>query len=280
MSSELNARVTKRTDLAPGLMCLHVAPHEWALPDYMPGQFTVLGLPETHPRHPDSLPEKKEPPKTPVDPTKPAKVKIIRKAYSLASTPHQKDELEFYITMVKEGELTPRLFTLQMGDPVYLGPKITGHFTLESVPADAHVVLVSTGTGLAPYVSMIRTEITKYPKRMWSILHGVRHSWELSYRDELSAYARLFNNFAYFPIISRPNLEKVPYKGMSGYVQDVWKKGLVADSWGFKPSPKDTHFFFCGNPAMITEFITTLKTEGYEEHSNKVPGQLHSEKYW
>lgn len=271
--NEYNAIVSKRIDLAPGLMIMHVAPKGWPIPQYTPGQFTVLGLPGTYPRHPSSVAEK--------EPIKPGnETKLLRRAYSLASTPHYSDELEFYITMVNDGGLTPRLFQLNMGDPIYVGPKITGHFTLAGIPPEANVVLVSTGTGLAPFVSMVRTDLAHFPKRKWMILHGVRHSWELAYRDELSAYTRLFPNFSYISTVSRPADEKFDWRGRTGYVQDIWKQKVIQHVWGQDVTPANTHFFFCGNPAMIATFSGLLHADGFVDHTNKVPGQIHSEKYW
>ena len=146
---ELNAIVIQKVTVAPGLIVLRVVPDGWVLPDFTPGQYGVLGLPGKAARCELSDPEE---PLT--DPEK-----MIRRAYSISSGSVNKDYIEFYITMVPSGSLTPRIFNLKEGDRIYLSKKYTGMFTMDMVPADQNVVLLSTGTGIAPYMSMLRTNL-------------------------------------------------------------------------------------------------------------------------
>jgi len=209
------------------------------------------------------------------DPTK-----LIRRAYSIASSPDEKSYLEFYVTLVQSGRLTPRLFALKPGARVFLGKKITGMFTLDDVPEGNNLVLIGTGTGLAPYMSMLRNKLECHIKLHTVVLLGARHSWDLGYRGELIAMQRYCPTFHYFPVISRPNEEIVKWSGQSGYVQDLWDRGLVEASMGSKPTPENTHVLLCGNPAMIEGMIENLKVEGFAEGTRKEPGQIHAEKYW
>ena len=181
---------------------------------------------------------------------------------------------------MRSGALTPRLFALQIGDPLWLAPKFTGRFTLDEVPDDANVLLVSTGTGLAPYMSMVRTLAGLREDRQVAIIHGARHSWDLGYSDELTMLERLNGCFRYLPIVSRPEEEPTPWAGPSGYVQDIWEKGVVAEAWGFRPSPQHTHVLLCGNPGMIEAMEALIQAEGFVEHSRRSPGNYHVEKYW
>lgn len=267
---ELNAIVTQRIDFAPGLMVLRVAPDGWELPDFKPGQFSVLGLPASAPRSSDSDVE---------DPA-PAPDAFIRRAYSIASASHEREYIEFYIVQVRSGQLTPRLFALNVGDRVWLGPKATGMFTLDEVPEDQNLVFIGTGTGLAPYMSMIRTHLEANEPRHFAALHGARNSWDLGYRTELFQMQRLAKNFAYMPIITEPSDEHVPWKGHIGFVQSLWAKGEVEKAWGFKPTPQNTHVFLCGNPLMIDAMKELLHAEGFTDHSKKAPGTIHLEEYW
>lgn len=267
---ELNAIVTHRIDLAPGLMVLRVAPDGWDLPDFKPGQYTVLGLPGSSPRCTECDPEERPPPAD----------RLIQRAYSIASSSVAKEYMEFYITIVRSGALTPRIFELSIGDRIWLSPKCTGFFTLEEVPRDASVVLVATGTGLAPYVSMVRSQLTFEARRRIAIIHGARHSWDLGYQDELRSLARLSRALTYIPVISRPDAEPVPWRGEVGYVQDVWNRGCIEDAWGFRPGPEGTHVFLCGNPAMIESMEEILRKDGFREQTRKTPGQYHVERYW
>ncbi len=267
----LNAIVSGRIEVAPGLIILRVVPDGWPLPDFEPGQFGVLGLPTSAPRCPLSDPE--EQPAAPSG-------RLIRRAYSIASSSREREFVEFYITLVQSGSLTPRLFALAAGDRLWLGPKITGLFTLEEVPADRDVVLVATGTGLAPYMSMLRTALPGAGARRWAVLLGARHSWDLGYHAELVTMQRLSPRFDYVPTISRPNEEPVPWGGRTGHVSDLWLDGALEAVWGRRPAPADTHVFLCGNPAMVDDMVAILEHEGFSEHTRASPGTVHVERYW
>jgi ferredoxin--NADP+ reductase len=265
----LNARVAQRMDVAPGLMVLRVVADGWQLPEFKPGQFAVLGLPHSAVRCPDSDPDEE------VD-----NGKLIRRAYSIASSSVERQYLEFYITLVKSGGLTPRLFSLQPGDGLWIGPKITGTFTLDQAPIDKHVILVATGTGLAPYMSMLRTVLAEQPDRRFVAVLGARHSWDLGYNAELLTMQRLSRNFFYLPIISRPKGEPVRWTGNVGYVTDLFKNGTVASALGSELRPDTVSVFLCGNPAMIEDMCAHLAEGGFREHSRKEPGEIYAEKYW
>jgi len=264
-----NAVVTQKTEVSPGLFIIRVSPAGWSLPPFKPGQFAVLGLPSTAPRHPLADPE-----------DTPPKPGLIRRAYSIASSSRENEYLEFYVTVVRSGALTPRLGMLAIGDRLWLGPKISGLFTFDDTPGHANLVMIATGTGLAPYMSMLRSSLDCTTPRRFAVLHGARHSWDLGYRDELLAMERLHPAFVYLAAVSRPEAEPVPWTGEIGYVQDLWSRGLLDARWSFRPTPDDTHVFLCGNPAMIEEMITRLGMDGFREHSRHHPGQIHVEKYW
>jgi ferredoxin--NADP+ reductase len=142
------------------------------------------------------------------------------------------------------------------------------------------VALIATGTGLAPYMSMLRTYLTAGTERRFAVLHGARHSWDLGYRSELSTLRRVCPSFTYLPIVSRPAEELVEWRGAQGHVQDLWDHGELAAAWGFRPTPETTHVFLCGNPAMIESMSEQLAVEGFREHSKKHPGEVHVERYW
>lgn len=267
---ENNAILLQRTDLAPGLAIFRVAPDGWELPEFLPGQYSVLGLAGSAPRCEGAEPEDPAP-----DPEK-----FIRRAYSIASSSLARHHLDFFVVLVQSGALTPRLFQLQPGDRLWLGPKIVGLFTLNGVPPDSNVILMSTGTGLAPYISMLRTHLSDNRWQKIAVIHGARHSWDLAYRDELTTMGRLRPNFTYLSSISRPKQEPLPWQGLTGYVQDMWKRRLVDAAWGFAPTPENTHIFLCGNPGMIDEMMTLLTAENFREHTRKEPGQIHLERYW
>ncbi len=267
----LNSVVTQRIDVAPGLFILRVAPDGWQLPAFKPGQFAVLGLPASAARHPLCDADEDEALKDGV---------LIRRSYSIASSSRQSEYLEFYLTLVRSGSLTPRLAALQIGDRLWLGPKITGLFTFDSVPSDAHIVMIATGTGLAPYMSLLRSQLDRESTRRMAVLHGARHSWDLGYRDELVMMERLRPNLTYIASVSRPAEEPVPWGGEVGHVQELWRKRLLDRAWGERLGPQNTHVFLCGNPAMIDDTAGLLAQEGFREHTPRQPGQIHVERYW
>jgi ferredoxin--NADP+ reductase len=268
--NELNAVVQQRIEVTPGLMVIRVVPDGWQLPEFAPGQFAVLGLPPEAPRC-EGAEEEDEKPKA---------GRLMRRAYSIASSSVAREYLEFYITLVRSGGLTPRLFALETGERIWLGPKITGKFTLDQAPPDSSLALVATGTGLAPYMSMLRTILRDAGERRIAVLLGARHSWELGYQSELVAMARLHSAFSYLPIISRPAEEPVPWGGLAGYVQDLWLRNEIERVWGEPPTPENTRVFLCGNPAMIDDMVALLAEEGFREHSRKAPGEIFVERYW
>ena len=269
-STELNAVITEREDYASGLVVVRIAPVGWELPPFTPGQFATIGLPASAPRLDGCDPEDPA-----LDPGR-----FIRRAYSIASSSKQREYLELYVALVTSGELTPRLLALRTGDRLWLGPKITGMFTLKEIPAEKDLVMVATGTGLAPYMSMLHTEIGPPDGRRVALLLGARHSWDLGYSRELFTIQRDSPRLTVLRIVSRPKEEKQPWTGHVGHVQSLWTGSALVDAWGRRPTPQDTHVLLCGNPAMIDDMTKLLAGEGFKLHEKRDPGQIHTEKYW
>ena len=259
-----NATVSKRIDLAENLMLLYVQP-EWEIPDFLPGQYTTLGLPGTAPR-PEEFDPEESPPKRPE--------KLIKRAYSIGSSPTDKSAIELYICVLPQGALTARLAPLQVGDPIFMGQKIVGTFTLEGVPDDAHLILVSTGTGLAPYMSMIRTPEIWTPQRRVTIVHGARYACDLGYRDELLTLQAQDDRLRYFPVVSREDWLDGSDQGARGYVQAFFENGTII------LDPACDHLYLCGNPAMVEDMEKLALERKFSLHTRKAPGNLHLEKYW
>jgi ferredoxin--NADP+ reductase len=258
-----NATIVERTMITPDLMILKIKP-DAGVPSFSSGQYIAIGMPGKYPRA-SHLPAEAEPP---VDPEK-----IIKRAYSIGSSPDEKDALELYIAVVQTGSLTPRLLCTEVGQRIFAAPKIVGTFTLHDVPADKNLVLVSTGTGLAPFISMIRSKSTwQDPARKVTILHGVRFKGDLGYQDEIKDLIQKGLPITYCPVVSRETPTADEFK--KGYVQHLFSDGSVT------LNPSTDHVFMCGNPSMIDEVESLLLTKGFILHSKKHPGNLHVEKYW
>lgn len=97
--------------------------------------------------------------------------------------------------------------------------------------------------------------------------------------SELLTLQHLCNNFTYVATIDRPQDESVQWTGHTGFVQDLWVNGVIADDWGFQPTPQNTDVFLCGNPAMIEDTLELLSKEGFREHSPRQSGEVHIERF-
>jgi ferredoxin--NADP+ reductase len=267
-ATQLNASVIGREEIHPELIVLRVRPDD-KLFEFKPGQFAVLGLPGSAPRVPQAEME------NPV----PDAEKLIRRAYSIASASVERRYVEFYITLITSGGLTPRLFALKHGSRVFLGPKASGVFTLDKVPAGKTAILIATGTGLAPYVSMLRTILAHETERKFVVLHGARYSWDLGYRGELETLARLRPNFTYIPSITRPDQDQ-HFLGRIGRIQAILEQGALEKDAGVKLDPDHADVFLCGNPEMIKVVTEMLGKKGFKRGDNKNPGNIHVEEYW
>jgi ferredoxin/flavodoxin---NADP+ reductase len=267
-ASPYNATVIGREEINPQLLILRVQP-DGALFDFKPGQFAVLGLLGAAPRVPEADPEETP---TPAG-------QLVRRAYSIASSNLERRYLEVYLTLINSGQLTPRLFALRHGDQLFLGPKASGVFTLDRVAPGKAVILIATGTGLAPYISMLRTLLVKDTERRFVVVHGARYSWDLGYRGELESLARLRANFTYIPSITRPDQDQ-HFRGYSGRVQTLLEQGVVEKESGLTLDPAQADVFLCGNPEMVKTVKVLLEARGFKADHGKETGTIHVEEYW
>jgi ferredoxin--NADP+ reductase len=254
-----NAEITAWESLTSDLAIIRVAPKGWTLPPFVPGQYAELAIPPENPA---------------------PGAKLIRRSYSIASTPAQSNEVELFIVKVDGGELTPGIFELQKGGTIWLGPKIKGKFTIDDVPPGKDVIMTATGTGLAPFVSMLRTFKEAPPWRNLVILHCARVKEDLGYRAELESYQRDFPWFHYISTLTREPADS-SWTGLRGRVHDLFlPSGLIEQKLGAPITPADTHIMMCGNPAMIEELEVKLAARGLNPHKKKAPGNVHVERYW
>ena len=268
LTDQLNCVITQCIQVSPMMKIIKVKPDGWKFPEFEAGQFVALGLPPDYPRCIESEDDFEHPKQN----------RLIRRAYSIASSSNE-DTIEFYIRLVHSGQLTPRLFELKIGDRVWMGKKAVGIFTIDKLDTDRNIILIATGTGLAPYMSMLRSNALKRRGKI-IIVHGARNSCDLGYSSELKLLASMFTNFKYHPSITRPGNEPAEWGGDTRYIGEIWKSGLVDELLGFKPKPSDTDIFLCGNPNMISDMKELVYPIGYKDHKKKSPGQLHAEEYY
>jgi ferredoxin--NADP+ reductase len=264
-----NATLVKRVLINPELALFYIKPDVGLLPEFVSGQFCTIGLPAPHD------------PNIPVRPD--GKPRLVRRAYSIASSPDVRDCLELFIVKVEEGKLTPRLFDLQEGARLYLDPSIKGEFTLGSLPAGKNVVFMSTGTGLAPFISMIRYHYGRpADQRPWNklcVIHGVRVAADLGYRDELTDLAKRDPNFTYLPATTREP-EGSAWTGLRGRTPGLLDPETFQKLNGWQLNPSDGYIYLCGNPEMIKSVQQLLEPRGFVTHTKKQHGNIHFERYW
>jgi ferredoxin/flavodoxin---NADP+ reductase len=179
---------------------------------------------------------------------------------------------------VDDGEFTSWLFAQQEGARIWLSPKASGGFTLDGFAPGKDLVLVATGTGVAPFVSMYRTFRDNPPWRRIIIMNGVRLARDLGYREELEQAARNDPRLVYLPSTTR---EQGPsWQGLRGRVGEYLDPSRYQALVGAPLSPDECHVYLCGNPEMIESLESVLTQRGFRKHTRHHPGTLHLEKYW
>lgn len=198
----------------------------------------------------------------------------LHRPYSVAS-PYG-ELLEFFIVRVDNGALTPRLWNMGEGDRLDISEKAAGSFTLEHAPDASTLWLIGTGTGLAPYIAMLRTEAPWERYKKIVAVHGVRYSRDLAYLEELAEYSsRNSGQFTYVPVVSR---EDCP-QGLTGRITTCIENGSLECKAG-APFSKDCAIMLCGNPDMLNDCESLLAAREIHKHKAKTPGQIVIERYW
>jgi ferredoxin--NADP+ reductase len=240
------AKITKRVDFAPDLWMIRLqAGGEFK---FVPGQYATLGV---------EGPERRR-----------------ERAYSIVSSPRE-DELEFFFELVPQGQVTPVIYQRQVGDELFMRKVAKGRFTLDTAGGRTNHLLVSTVTGVAPFVSYIRTLYREWKEGTFSgghklfLLNGASRSWEFGYTEELQKIANEVPWLTYLPTISRP-WEDEKWMGETGRVDDVLRK--YADMWGL--SSANTVGYLCGHPEMIEHGKGVLRRVGFTKDN------LKEEIYW
>jgi ferredoxin--NADP+ reductase len=256
----VNATLESRLDLNERYAILRVRPDARPAAAFVPGQFIHLGLPQPV----AARPGQELPPGAP-------RMRIAKRSYSIASSADDRERLEFFLTLVSGGRFTPELWQLAAGGRCWIAAKAVGSFTLDGVPADKDLVMVGTGTGISPYVSMLRTFGGKGRWRRFVMIHGVRRESDLGYRSELEARERTDPSFRYVPVVSR---EPGAWKGAKGRVQSVLQDSRFDEIAGMPLDPRSCRVFLCGNPDMIRDVRSRLAPKGFDAST------VHVEKYW
>lgn len=232
-------RILERRDLSPDLCIVRVDPGGPL--EYRAGQYATLGLTHNGAR--------------------------IERAYSMVSSPYE-DALEFFVELVPSGVLTPSLFQLQPGDMLLCRKIAKGRFLLDLRSGRKNHLLISTVTGIAPFVSYVRTIYRDWKggtspmpgDHRFFCLQGASHAFEFGYREELARYASEAPWFEFVPTVSRP-WDDSAWTGETGRVDDLLRKYI--DVW--KLRPEETTAYLCGHPRMIENSRAILERAGWKK---------------
>lgn len=218
----MKARLVAAREIAPGTSHFEFEAVDWDAA-FVPGQFLSL--------------------------TRTIGDETVTRAYSVASPPDGRG-FALCANLVPDGRFSPFLFGMQPGDEVDLkGPY--GTFTLRRPPSDS--IFVATGTGIAPFRSIILAQLAEHPDRSFTLVFGVRQEENLLYRDEWPRIASRFPNFRYLPTLTRPHES---WTGLSGRVH-----GHALDVLGDR---RDVDIYVCGLREMVDELRGKLKEIGYD----------------
>ncbi len=200
---------------------------------------------------------------------------IIARPYSLVNAPGE-SELEIFFNIVPDGPLTPRLAALRQGDVIMVSDKTYGFLTIEEVPAARHLWMLATGTGVGPFVSMLRSNTVWQRFEKIVLVYSVRTAQELAYQDVLADIDRQFHQqFSFVPLITREKQQGIINKR----VTDAIESGELEDQAGIGINANDSHVMMCGNSAMITDVSELLKHRSMRKHLRREPGHITTEKY-
>ncbi|MGC8580755.1 MAG: ferredoxin--NADP reductase [Thermoplasmata archaeon] len=198
--------------------------------DYQPGQFVTAYIPR----------EEKDKP-------------MLMRSYSIASSPSNKKFFELCVKKVEGGPGSTYLCTREVGDIVEFTAPL-GKFTMKNTP-NKHMFMVATGTGIAPFKSMIEYiyETNSMPgKEIW-LFFGARTQKDLVYKELFENLASKHKNFHYIPSLSREGMD-TGWKGERGHIEIALEKHLT--------EPKNTDIYICGLPYMVNETIELGEKKG------------------
>lgn len=191
----------------------------------------------------------------------------LMRAYSMASANYE-EQLEFFSIKVQDGALTSRLQNIKPGDKVLVNSKPTGTLLLHRLkPGAKHLYLLATGTGLAPFMSIIKDPETYEQYEKVILTHGVRYKSELAYQEMIEGLSEneyfgemVKDKLVYYPSVTR---EDFPIQGR---LTDALTSGKMQKLLDLPPiNLEDDRFMLCGSPSMLKDFCAILDERGYKE---------------
>lgn len=200
---------------------------------------------------------------------------VLARPYSLVNAPHE-PLLEVFFNIVPEGPLSPLLAELQSGDLIHVAEKASGFLVIDEIPDCRHLWMFATGTGVGPFLSILKTDQPWQRFEKVVLAYSVRTLSDMVYADLLNAVGmKRGSSFCFVPVVTR---EKVPGALMTRIPAAI-QSGELEKHVGLALSAEESHVMMCGNSAMITEVSTLLETRGMRRHRRREPGHITTEKY-
>lgn len=202
--------------------------------------------------------------------------KPLLRAYSVVSANYE-EHLEFLSIKVADGPLTSRLQHIQIGDTLIVGNKPTGTLVIDYLLPGKRLYLMSSGTGLAPFMSIVRDPATYEKFEEVVLVHGVRHANELAYHDYLTTELHrhellgemVTEQLHYYPTVTRE-----PYRN-TGRITDLIVSGKLATDLGMpRLDPAEDRVMICGSPGLLKDLKTLLEMRGFHEGNTSRPGDF------
>ncbi|GJD40842.1 ferredoxin--NADP reductase [Methylobacterium bullatum] len=204
----------------------------------------------------------------------------LLRAYSVVSANYE-EELEFFSIKVENGPLTSRLQHLKVGDPIIVGKKPTGTLVLDNLMPGKNLYLLGTGTGLAPFMSIIKDPETYERFERVVLVHGCRQVSELAYGETITQDLpnhEFLGEVITAGLIYYPTVTREPFRNR-GRITDLITSGKLFEDIGLPPmSVENDRFMLCGSPDMIRDTREMLISGGYVEGNHGEAGHYVIEK--
>ncbi|HKY69409.1 MAG TPA: ferredoxin--NADP reductase [Gammaproteobacteria bacterium] len=200
----------------------------------------------------------------------------ISRPYSYANSPDEK-LIEIYFVVIPHGTFTPKLASLEPGDFIWVEPKPAGFFTLQPV-LDASVLwLMSSGTALAGYLSMLKTKEPWHRFKNIVLVHAVRLQSNLTHQELINDFLQEYREqFHYVPVVSR----EVGAGFLLGRIPKLIEENQFEQKTSLALSKESSQVMICGNPALVHDTTRCLENRGFRKHTRRNPGNIHVENYW
>jgi len=199
----------------------------------------------------------------------------IARPFSFVNAPAD-PVLEFYGVIVPGGPLSPGLARLREGDTLYVADNPSGFLVLAEVPPAEDLWLVATGTGIAPFLSILRGEAPWQRYRRVILVHAARHASELVYRDLILELQAARKQFGYVSMVSR----EAHAPSLAGRIPDAIRDGRLEAAAAASIAPERSQFMLCGNPGMLQDAAAALALRGLRKNRRRTPGQITVESFW